>query len=388
MFVGVGASRVRDLFNQAKAQAPAIVFVDEIDAVGRHRGAGLGGGHDEREQTLNQLLVEMDGFDTVEGRHPDRRHQPPRHPRPRPAAARPLRPPHRRRPARPRGAQGDPGRPRQGQADRSRASNLTLLARRTPGFTGADLANVLNEAALLAARRGAEIGDRARRRGRRRAGHGRAGEEGPGHVGAGEAGGRLPRGRPRPRGPRACPNGDPIHKVSIVSRGRALGWTLALPEEDRILHTRSELLDQLAMLLGGRCAEELVFGDPTTGAQNDIERATQIARSMVTQWGMSSALGPVQLGAPDGDAVRRARRPGRPGVLRDGRHPDRRRGDPARAVRLRGGRPSSCAGSGPRSTGWRRRWWSGRRSTSTSWPWSSPVSSLRSRFGDQRSTPA
>jgi cell division protease FtsH len=178
--------------------------------------------------------------------------------------------------------------------------NLTLLARRTPGFTGADLANVLNEAALLAARRGEQTvkardvesavervmagpEKRARvmsEREKRVIAYHEAGHALVGHV---------------------VPNGDPIHKVSIVSRGRALGWTLALPEEDRILHTRSQLLDQLAMLLGGRCAEELVFGDPTTGAQNDIERATQIARSMVTQWGMSTAIGPVQVGSPDGD---------------------------------------------------------------------------------------
>jgi len=178
--------------------------------------------------------------------------------------------------------------------------NLTLLARRTPGFTGADLANVLNEAALLAARRGDQMvtgpdvesavervmagpEKKARvmsEREKRVVAYHEAGHALVGHL---------------------VPEGDPIHKVSIVSRGRALGWTLALPEEDRILHTRSQLLDQLAMLLGGRSAEELVFGDPTTGAQNDIERATQIARSMVTQWGMSAAIGPVQLGAPDGD---------------------------------------------------------------------------------------
>jgi cell division protease FtsH len=299
MFVGVGASRVRDLFNQAKAQAPAIVFVDEIDAVGRHRGAGLGGGHDEREQTLNQLLVEMDGFDTSKGviliagtNRPDILD---------PALLRPGRfdrhiavdPPdlEGRKAILAVHAKGKPIDP---------TVNLTLLARRTPGFTGADLANVLNEAALLAARRGdqtvtaPDVESAVERvmagpekkarvmsvREKRVVAYHEAGHALVGHV---------------------VPQGDPIHKVSIVSRGRALGWTLALPEEDRILHTRSQLLDQLAMLLGGRCAEELVFEDPTTGAQNDIERATQIARSMVTQWGMSPSIGPVQLGTPDGD---------------------------------------------------------------------------------------
>jgi len=299
MFVGVGASRVRDLFNQAKAQAPAIVFVDEIDAVGRHRGAGLGGGHDEREQTLNQLLVEMDGFDPSKGviliagtNRPDILD---------PALLRPGRfdrhiavdPPDLigRKAILAVHAKGKPIDP---------TVDLSLLARRTPGFTGADLANVLNEAALLAARRGAQAvtgpdveaavervmagpEKRARvmsLREKQVIAYHEAGHALVGHV---------------------VPNGDPIHKVSIVSRGRALGWTLALPEEDRVLHTRSYLLDQLAMLLGGRCAEELVFSDPTTGAQNDIERATQIARSMVTQWGMSATIGPVQLGTPDGD---------------------------------------------------------------------------------------
>jgi cell division protease FtsH len=299
MFVGVGASRVRDLFNQAKSQAPAIVFVDEIDAVGRHRGAGLGGGHDEREQTLNQLLVEMDGFDTSKGviliagtNRPDILD---------PALLRPGRfdrhiavdpPDLQGRKAilavHAKGKPIDPG------------VDLALLARRTPGFTGADLANVLNEAALLAARRGAKSvfgadieaavervmagpEKKARvmsEREKRVVAYHEAGHALVGHV---------------------LPHGDPIHKVSIVSRGRALGWTLALPEEDRILHTRSELLDTLGMLLGGRGAELLVFGDPTTGAQNDIERATQIARSMVTQWGMSDTLGPVQFGQADGD---------------------------------------------------------------------------------------
>jgi cell division protease FtsH len=299
MFVGVGASRVRDLFNQAKAQAPAIVFVDEIDAVGRHRGSGIGGGHDEREQTLNQLLVEMDGFDMSKGviliagtNRPDILD---------PALLRPGRfdrhiavdtPDLEGRKA--ILAVHAKGKPIDASVD------LSVLARRTPGFTGADLANVLNEAALLAARRGADALTRTdidaavervmagpekkarvmSDREKRVVAYHEAGHALVGHV---------------------TPLGDPIHKVSIVSRGRALGWTLALPEEDRIIHTRSELLDQLAMLLGGRAAEQLVFHDPTTGAQNDIEKATQIARSMVTQWGMSDAVGPVQMGSGDGD---------------------------------------------------------------------------------------
>jgi cell division protease FtsH len=301
MFVGVGASRVRDLFNQAKSQAPAIVFVDEIDAVGRHRGAGLGGGHDEREQTLNQLLVEMDGFDTSTGviliagtNRPDILD---------PALLRPGRfdrhiavdPPdlEGRKAILRVHSRGKPIDP---------SVDLNLLARRTPGFTGADLANVLNEAALMAARRGAKAvlaSDIERAVERVMAGpekKGRVMTEREKRVIAYHEAGHALVGH-------VVPNGDPIHKVSIVSRGRALGWTLALPEEDRILHTRSELLDQLAMLLGGRGAEKLVFDDPTTGAQNDIERATQIARAMVTQWGMSESVGPVQLGAPDGEVV-------------------------------------------------------------------------------------
>jgi cell division protease FtsH len=299
MFVGVGASRVRDLFNQAKSQAPAIVFVDEIDAVGRHRGAGLGGGHDEREQTLNQLLVEMDGFDMSKGviliagtNRPDILD---------PALLRPGRF-DRHIAVDPPDLQGRKailavhakGKPIDPEVD------LALLARRTPGFTGADLANVLNEAALLAARRGAKtvLGtdieaavERVMAGPEKKA---RVMSDREKRVVAFHEGGHALVGH-------VLPQGDPVHKVSIVSRGRALGWTLSLPEEDRILHTRSQLLDQLAMLLGGRGAELLVFGDPTTGAQNDIERATQIARSMVTQWGMSDVLGPVQLGPADGD---------------------------------------------------------------------------------------
>jgi cell division protease FtsH len=290
MFVGVGASRVRDLFEQAKTAAPAIIFIDEIDAVGRHRGSGHGGGHDEREQTLNQLLVEMDGFDGQTGvimiaatNRPDILD---------PALLRPGRFDRQivvdnpdlvgRRAILDVHAKGKP---------LGERVSLDVLARRTPGFTGADLSNLLNEAALLAARRRlAEIGmaecedaiDRVIAGPERRTrvlsdreksviAHHEAGHALVGHVLAGT---------------------DPIHKVSIVSRGRALGWTLALPTEDRVLRSRNQLRDELAMLLGGRTAEELVFDDVTTGAQDDIERATKIARAMITQWGMSFALGP------------------------------------------------------------------------------------------------
>jgi cell division protease FtsH len=294
MFVGVGASRVRDLFEQAKKAAPAIIFIDEIDAVGRHRGAGLGGGHDEREQTLNQLLVEMDGFDVRTGiimiaatNRPDILD---------PALLRPGRFDRQIVVDRPdlsgRRAIADvhlKGKPVTPEV------SADLIARRTPGFTGADIANLLNEAALLSARRDKELisnlevadaidrviaGPERRSRvmsdkERRVTAYHEAGHALVGHV---------------------LPNTDDIHKVSIIARGRALGWTLALPTEDRYTRTRSELCDELAFLLGGRTAEELIFGDPTTGAANDIERASQIARSMVTEFGMSDALGPQRLG--------------------------------------------------------------------------------------------
>jgi cell division protease FtsH len=293
MFVGVGASRVRDLFEQAKANAPSIVFMDEIDAVGRHRGAGLGGGHDEREQTLNQLLVEMDGFDVKGGviliaatNRPDILD---------PALLRPGRFDRQIVVDRPdlNGRIGilkvhTRGKPLSQQAD------IEVLARRTPGFTGADLANVVNEAALLAARfNRTEIGmneleeaiDRVLAGPERRS---RVISEKERKVIAyHEAGHALVS--------HALPNADPVHKVSIVSRGRALGYTLTLPTEDRFLVTRSELIDELAMLLGGRVAEEVVFNEPTTGAQDDIQRATRIAKQMVTQFGMSD-LGPLALG--------------------------------------------------------------------------------------------
>jgi cell division protease FtsH len=299
MFVGVGASRVRDLFEQAKTSAPAIIFVDEIDAVGRHRGAGLGGGHDEREQTLNQLLVEMDGFDTRAGviliaatNRPDILD---------PALLRPGRFDRQIVVDRPdlEGRRAilnvhGKGKPL------AKGVALDVLARRTPGFTGADLANLMNEAALLAARRGfKEIGmpqleeaiDRVIAGPEKRT---RIISDKEKRVIAYHESGHALVGH-------ALPNADPIHKVSIIPRGRALGWTLALPEQDKYLVTRSELRDQLAMLLGGRTAEELIFHEPTTGAQNDIEKATQIARSMVTEFGMSDAIGPQQLGQKHGE---------------------------------------------------------------------------------------
>ncbi len=293
MFVGVGASRVRDLFEQAKASAPAIIFVDEIDAVGRHRGAGLGGGHDEREQTLNQLLVEMDGFDPSSGvilvaatNRPDILD---------PALLRPGRFDRQIVVDRPdlAGRQAilevhAAGKPL------AKGIEVSVLARRTPGFTGADLANLMNEAALLTARNGfSEIGmpqleeavDRVMAGPERRS---RLISDDEKRVIAYHEGGHALVGH-------TLPDADPIHKISIVARGKALGWTLALPTEDRYLVTRSALRDQLAMLMGGRAAEDLIFGEPTTGAQNDIERATQIARAMVTEYGMSDSIGPRQL---------------------------------------------------------------------------------------------
>ena len=299
MFVGVGASRVRDLFQQAKDEAPAIIFVDEIDAVGRHRGAGLGGGHDEREQTLNQLLVEMDGFDVTTGviliaatNRPDILD---------PALLRPGRFDRQIVVDRPdlhgRKAIADvhaAGKPLDDDV------STEVIARRTPGFTGADIANLLNEAALLAARRDKNrIGqseieaaiDRVIAGPERKS---RAMSDKEKMVIAYHEAGHTLVGH-------VLPNTDPIHKVSIVARGRALGWTLALPTEDKYLQTRSELTDTMAMLLGGRTAEELIFGDPTTGASDDIDRVASIARAMVTEYGMSEALGPQRLGHKSGE---------------------------------------------------------------------------------------
>jgi cell division protease FtsH len=299
MFVGVGASRVRDLFEQAKANAPAIVFVDEIDAVGRHRGAGLGGGHDEREQTLNQMLVELDGFDTKGGviviaatNRPDILD---------PALLRPGRFDRQIVVAQPdlAGRKGilkvhARGKPIAPDAD------LDIIARRTPGFTGADLANVINEGALLTARaNGKQISMDALEEAidRVMAGPERKSvllSEKERKVIAYHEGGHALVGH-------AMPNADPVHKVTIIPRGRALGYTSALPTEDKFLVTRAEMLDQLAMLLGGRTAEELIFHEPTTGAANDIEKATQIARGMITEYGMSERLGARKFGNGDGE---------------------------------------------------------------------------------------
>ena len=295
MFVGVGASRVRDLFEQAKASAPAIIFVDEIDAVGRHRGAGIGGGNDEREQTLNQLLVEMDGFDSKTNviliaatNRPDIL---------------------------------DPALLRPGRFDRqigvgapdligreqilkvhSKSKpiaddvDLALVARRTPGFTGADLANVLNEAALLTARNDEKLINAAS-----------IDEAIDRVIGGPQKKSRLMQDRERLNTAyheaghalvaASLNNSDPVTKVTILPRGRALGYTMVLPMEDRYSISRNQLLDQIAYAMGGRVAEEIVFHDPTTGASNDFEKATSTARQMVTKFGMSSAVGAVSFGS-------------------------------------------------------------------------------------------
>lgn len=299
MFVGVGASRVRDLFEQAKANSPAIIFVDEIDAVGRHRGAGVGGGNDEREQTLNQLLVEMDGFDVKTNviliaatNRPDVLD---------PALLRPGRFDRQIAVEAPDmigreqilrvHAKGKP---------MAQGVDLRSVAKRTPGFTGADLANVLNEAALLTARSNAQLIDD------------RALDEAIDRVIAG------PQKRTRVMKERerkitayhegghalvaaALRNTDPVTKVTILPRGRALGYTMVLPADDKYSTTRNELLDQLAYAMGGRVAEEIVFHDPSTGASNDIEKATSTARQMVTQYGMSERVGAVKLGQGGGE---------------------------------------------------------------------------------------
>jgi cell division protease FtsH len=294
MFVGVGAARVRDLFEQAKTNAPAIVFIDEIDAVGRHRGAGLGGGHDEREQTLNQLLVEMDGFDQrtavilmAATNRPDILD---------PALLRPGRFDRHVVIDRP-DLEGRKGILRVHARGKPFDETVALdtVAKRTPGFTGADLANVINESALLAARWGKKaIGMREV-------------DEAIDRVMAGpERKSRIMSEREKrviayhesghALAAHVLPNTDPVHKISVIARGRALGYTLTLPEEDKFMMTREELSDELAMLLGGRVAEELIVGDITTGAANDIERATKIARQMVTEYGMSDMIGPLTLG--------------------------------------------------------------------------------------------
>ena len=299
MFVGVGASRVRDLFEQAKTNAPAIIFVDEIDAVGRHRGAGLGGGHDEREQTLNQMLVEMDGFDVTSGviliaatNRPDILD---------PALLRPGRFDRQIAVERPDlngrfeilkvHARGKPLEPE---------VDLMAVARRTPGFTGADLANVLNEAALLTARMGKQNVDNKaldeaidrvvagpQKRTRIMTDHERT-------ITAYHEGGHAMVAA-------ALPNSDPVHKITILPRGRALGYTMVLPDKEKYSTTRNEMLDQLSYMLGGRAAEEMVFHDPTTGAANDIEKATAVARAMVTQYGMTERLGAIKYGKEQGE---------------------------------------------------------------------------------------
>ncbi|MDA0217030.1 MAG: ATP-dependent zinc metalloprotease FtsH [Actinobacteria bacterium] len=297
MFVGVGASRVRDLFNQAKQNAPAIIFVDEIDAVGRHRGAGMGGGHDEREQTLNQLLVEMDGFEAngsvvliAATNRPDILD---------PALLRPGRFDRQIAIERPdlKGREAilqvhAKNKPLDADLD------LRSFARRTPGFTGADLANVLNEAALLTARNNLKIINNA------------AVDEAIDRVMAGpQRKSRLMSDEERrvtayhegghALVAHALPHTDPVHKITILPRGRALGYTMVLPDEDKYSITRNQMLDQLAYTLGGRAAEELVFHDPTTGAANDIEKATALARSMVTQYGMTEEIGAIKLGSSE-----------------------------------------------------------------------------------------
>ena len=297
MFVGVGAARVRDLFAQAKTNAPAIVFVDEIDAVGRQRGAGMGGGHDEREQTLNQLLVEMDGFEAngqviliAATNRPDVLD---------PALLRPGRF-DRQIPVERPDLKGREEILKVHAKDKPIAKDVELVAyaRRTPGYTGADLANVLNEAALLTAREGLktitktqidEAIDRVMAGPQRKS---RIMSEEERRVTAyHEAGHALVA--------HALPHTDPVHKITIMPRGRALGYTMVLPDDDKYSTTRNQLLDQLAYSLGGRAAEELIFHDPSTGAANDIEKATALARAMVTQYGMTEAIGAIKLGTDD-----------------------------------------------------------------------------------------
>ncbi|AXE37847.1 ATP-dependent zinc metalloprotease FtsH [Acidipropionibacterium virtanenii] len=299
MFVGVGASRVRDLFEQAKEAAPAIIFIDEIDAVGRHRGAGMGGGHDEREQTLNQLLVEMDGFDVHGGviliaatNRPD------------------VLDPALLRPGRFDRQIGVEAPDMEGRVKilqvhaegKPMADNVDLasIARRTPGMTGADLANVLNEAALLTARNNLPVignGELDEAIDRVIAGPQKKTRIMDDHerlVTAYHEGGHALVAA-------AMPGTDPVQKITILPRGRALGYTMVMPDADKYSQTRGELLDQMAYMMGGRAAEELIFHDPSTGASNDIEKATKVARAMVTQYGLSARVGTVQLGSGDSE---------------------------------------------------------------------------------------
>jgi cell division protease FtsH len=297
MFVGVGASRVRDLFDQGRKSAPCLLFIDEIDAVGRHRFAGIGGGHDEREQTLNQLLVEMDGFDTKEGviliaatNRPDVLD---------PALLRPGR--FDRQVVVPSPDLKDREEILTVHAQKIKLDNnvnLNVIARRTPGFVGADLANLINEAALLAARNNQktvnmknmeEAIDRIlagpQRKSRMMS------EKEKKIIAYHEAGHTIVA--------KLLPTADPVHKVSIMPRGPALGYTLQLPKEDKYLTSKSELLDRLAILFGGRVAEEVMFSEITTGAQNDISKATEIATKMVMEFGMSEKIGPMTLQRPN-----------------------------------------------------------------------------------------
>jgi cell division protease FtsH len=294
MFVGVGASRVRDLFVQGKKNAPCIIFIDEIDAVGRHRGAGLGGGHDEREQTLNALLVEMDGFETNEGvilvaatNRPDVLD---------PALLRPGR--FDRRVVVPRpDVKGREGilKVHTRKVPTAEDVSIDVLARQTPGFAGADLENLVNEAALLAARKNkdrVEMGDFEQARDKVLMGSERRSmiisDQERRTTAYHESGHALVA--------KLVPNADPVHKVTIIPRGMALGLTQQLPLDDRHTYSKDYLVDELAVFFGGRAAEELVLGEQTTGAGNDIERATELARRMICEWGMSDKLGPMTFG--------------------------------------------------------------------------------------------
>jgi len=298
MFVGVGASRVRDLFDQAKQNSPCIIFVDEIDAVGRHRGAGLGGGHDEREQTLNQLLVEMDGFEAKDNiiliaatNRPDILD---------PALLRPGRFDRQIVVDRPdRAGRAAVLRVHTKGKPIAKEIDLDALAGQTPGFTGADLSNLINEAALLAARKGKRVIEQLEL------------EEGIMRVIAGpEKKSRLLSEKERKVTAyhemghalvgHFLPNADPVHKISIVSRGQALGITVSMPTEDKFNATKAELEDRMAMTLGGRAAEEIVFNEITTGAANDLEKVTQTAKAMTMRFGMSEKLGPRVLGHAQG----------------------------------------------------------------------------------------
>ncbi|RMG16786.1 MAG: ATP-dependent metallopeptidase FtsH/Yme1/Tma family protein [Deltaproteobacteria bacterium] len=299
MFVGVGASRVRDLFEQGKKHAPCIIFIDEIDAVGRHRGAGLGGGHDEREQTLNQLLVEMDGFEANEGviivaatNRPDVLD---------PALLRPGRFDRRIVVPRP-DLRGRVGILQVHTRKMPIAPNVDLevIARGTPGFSGADLENLVNEAALVAARKGkdaVDLEDFEWAKDKVLMGTERRSmimsEEERRTTAVHEAGHALVA--------HLLPDTDPLHKVTIIPRGRALGVTMQLPEEDKYSYHKEYLLNRIAVMMGGRLAEEIVFGRITSGAANDIEQATEMARRMVCEWGMSEKLGPLNYAQSDGE---------------------------------------------------------------------------------------